>query len=362
MKPCSWQEILKNSIEDPDTLSDLLGGEITNLSRVTDVYPMCINAYLIEQMRIFGTPISRQFIPDLREIEDNVGLPDPLAEEQYSPVPYVTHRYTDRVLFRISDDCASYCRFCTRKRLVGRGKGITDTAIKEGIRYIEDQPAVHDVLLSGGDPLLLSDERLDWILNRLFNIDHLDYVRIGTRTPSILPQRITEDLIKVVSKYSPLYIITHFNHPDEFTPEAKHALKVLGDAGIPLSNQTVLLRGVNDSSETMTELMRTLMSNRVRPYYLHQGDLTLGTDHFRTTIETGLYIMRQLRKRISSLAIPEYVIDLPRGGGKVPLTPEYILRSGEDAVEMSNFENKRFICPQPRMTIEKKGTYHALEV
>ena len=355
-------DLLRGSIEDPASLRDLPGIDAAGLRRVTDVYPMRINPYVLGLIRAFGASVARQFIPDLREIEDAFGMEDPLAEETHSPVPCVTHRYPDRVLFRVSDVCGAYCRFCTRKRLVGRGQGITDSVIERGARYIEEHSAVHDVLLSGGDPLLLEDERLDWILGRLRPIGHLDFIRIGTRVPSVLPQRIMEKLVRVLAGHAPLYVNTHFNHPDELTPEAMQALRLLADAGIPLANQTVLLRGVNDSYETLASLMRGLLRNRVRPYYLHQGDLTCGTNHFRTSIETGLAIMERLRGRVSGMAIPTYVVDLPGGGGKVPLTPEYIVRLGGDSVELRNYEDRRYFYPLPQRILEEKGTYHASEI
>jgi lysine 2,3-aminomutase len=268
-------------------------------------------------------------------------------------VPNITHRYPDRVLFLVSNRCAVHCRFCTRKRKIGHSFEVTAETISQGIDYIRSNPQVRDVLLSGGDPLLLSDTQLDDILGRLRAIPHVDIIRIGTRVPGALPDRITAELARALARAHPLYINTHFNHPAEITPQARRACEILADAGIPLGCQTVLLKGVNDSVEIMRELMQALLSMRVRPYYLHHMDYTLGTAHFRTSLTTGLAIIHGLRARISGMGVPHYVIDLPGGGGKVPLTPEYIQGVDGQALLIKNFQGKIFrydICEQDAAT------------
>jgi lysine 2,3-aminomutase len=270
-------------------------------------------------------------VPDVRELEAHGRVEDPLNEESFSPRPGIVHRYGDRVLFLVAGHCASYCRFCTRKRLVGRSR-VTFAEVLAGIDYIAATPAVRDVLVSGGDPLLMEDRLLEDILARLRAIPHVEIIRIGTRLPVTLPERITENLSRVLKGQHPLFINTHFNHPLEVTPEAVEACSRLADAGIPLGNQTVLLRGVNDSAAVLAELFRRLLQIRVRPYYLHQMDLTAGTDHFRTSVDRGIEIMAALRGNLSGLAIPTYVIDLPGGRGKVPVLPDYIQSRGSKLV------------------------------
>jgi lysine 2,3-aminomutase len=266
----------------------------------------------------------------MRELDDPVGLEDPLDEENLSPVPYLVHKYPDRALFLICNECAMYCRFCTRKRKVGRPEmKITDETIAAGLEYLKKTPAITDVLLSGGDPLMLSDSRLEYILKALRAIPSIATIRIGTRIPCTLPMRVTPRLAAMLKKYHPLYINTHFNHPAEITPEAAQACNRLADAGIPLGCQTVLLRGINDSPEIIQQLMYLLIQIRVKPYYLFQADLTQGTSHFRTTINTGLDIMQHLIGHVTGLAVPTYALDAPGGGGKIPLTPEYTSALGK---------------------------------
>jgi lysine 2,3-aminomutase len=270
-------------------------------------------------------------VPDVRELEVHGRVEDPLNEQGFSPRPGIVHRYGDRVLFLVAGHCACYCRFCTRKRLVGRSR-VSFAEVLAGIDYIAATPAVRDVLVSGGDPLLMEDRLLEDILARLRAIPHVEIIRIGTRLPVTLPERITENLCRVLKKQHPLFLNTHFNHPLEVTPEAAEACSRLADAGIPLGNQTVLLRGVNDSAAVLAELCRRLLQIRVRPYYLHQMDLTAGTEHFRTSIDRGVAIMGGLRGNLSGLGIPTYVVDLPGGKGKVPLFPDYIHSRGHELV------------------------------
>jgi len=262
-------------------------------------------------------------VPDIRELNDT-GLPDPLGEENLSPVPSVIHRYPDRAVFLASGSCASYCRFCTRKRKVGcAGLSLSFRELRDGIDYIAATPQIKDVILSGGDPLLLPDAVLGDLLDRISGIPHVEIIRIGSRVPVTLPERITDQLCGLLQRFAPLFINTHFNHPRELTAQAAEACGKLADTGIPLGNQTVLLRQVNDNPQIMAELFRGLLKIRVRPYYLHQMDLACGTAHFRTSVKTGLEIMKALRGTVSGLALPHYVIDLPGGKGKVPLLPEY---------------------------------------
>ena len=319
------------------------------LDAVTSSYPILINRYIASMLKGPGDPLWQQFVPDMREIEDTGGMDDPLAEDSNAPVPNITHRYPDRVLFLVSNRCAVHCRFCTRKRKIGRQFDVTPETITQGIDYIRQSPQVRDVLLSGGDPLLLPTAELADILVRVRAIPHVEIIRIGTRVPGVLPDRVTPALARMLARFKPLYINTHFNHPVEITPQSRRACALLADAGIPLGCQTVLLKGINDSGAIMRELMRALVSMRVRPYYLHHMDYTRGTGHFRTSLTAGLEIINELRGHASGLCIPHYVIDLPGGGGKVPITPEYIQRLDNQALLIKNFQGKMFryeICRQ----------------
>jgi len=344
----SWQKLLKESVTGAEQLTNFPGASAADIRMVTGTYPMRINPYYLDLIRRAGDPLRRQAIPDPRELTDGVGMDDPLDEENLSPVPNLVHKYPDRVLFLVSSQCAMYCRFCTRKRKIGRSEmTITDTTIQAGLDYIARNRQIREVLLSGGDPLLLSDRRLERILKELRRIDSVEVIRIGTRVPCTLPMRVTVRLAGMLRKYHPLYINTHFNHPAELTPEAATACARLANAGIPLGCQTVLLRGVNDNSETIRELMCGLLRLRVRPYYLFQADLTRGTDHFRTPIADGLHIMKSLIGSVSGLAVPTYAIDAPGGGGKIPLTPEYITALDEDGLYFSNYQGLPCSYPNP---------------
>ena len=273
---------------------------------------------------------------------------DPLGEDGHSPVPNLVHRYPDRVLFLVTGFCSVYCRYCTRSRLVGASgdKQSFNLAHWQGaLNYIEAHPEIRDVLLSGGDPLTLSDNRLDWLLSRLRRIPHVEIVRIGTKVPAVLPHRITPSLITVLRRYHPLWMSIHFTHPEELTSETAQACERLADAGIPLGSQTVLLKGINDNVETMTRLNQGLLKLRVRPYYLYQCDPVQGTSHFRTSVAKGLEIIQGLRGHTSGYAVPYYVIDAPGGGGKVPLLPEYMVgRDGQDII-LKNYEGNIYRYP-----------------
>jgi lysine 2,3-aminomutase len=342
-----WQNILKNSITDPQHLTGLVDPVDTRLAEVVARYPMRVNSYYLHLAKSAGAPLLKQALPDTRELDDPVGMVDPLGEEDLSPVPGLVHKYPDRVLFWVCSECAMYCRFCTRKRKVGRAQmRISDQTIEAGLDYLKKTPSVREVLLSGGDPLLLSDNRLEGILNELKKIRSIEVIRIGSRVVCTLPMRITDNLVAMLQKYQPLYINTHFNHPAEITDEARAACAKLADAGIVLGCQTVLLRGINNDPAILRQLFATLLTLRVRPYYLFQTDLTRGTNHFRTSIQEGLAIMEQLIGHLSGMAVPTYAVDAPGGGGKIPLTPDKCQLS-RDGLHFHNFHDKPFFYPNP---------------
>lgn len=295
-------------------------------------------------------PLRRSVIPVPEEYIRSPGeAEDPLAEDHDSPVPGIVHRYPDRVLFLVTGFCSTNCRYCTRSRIVGdkRGHIFNRPQWEEAIQYIERTRAVRDVLLSGGDPLTLPDEAIEWLLQRLWRIPHVEIVRIGTKAPVVLPQRVTPALCRMLKRYHPLWMSIHFTHPEELTPEVSQACERLADAGIPLGSQTVLLAGINDEIETMKRLVQGLLKIRVRPYYLYQCDPILGSSHFRTPVEKGLEIIRGLRGHTTGYAVPVYVIDAPGGGGKIPLLPEYAAgRDGNDLL-LRNYEGGLFRYPDP---------------
>jgi len=323
-----WQQLLKDDLTDVVELAERFNLDSQVLAPVVERYPLRISRQVLELIEAPGDPLWRQFIPDPRELEET-GLVDPLGEENLSPVPSVVHRYPDRALFLVSGSCASYCRFCTRKRRVGcAGSSPSFRELRAGIDYIANTPQIRDVLFSGGDPLLLPDAILGDLLNRIHQISHVEILRIGSRVPLTLPERITPQLCELLRRFAPLYLNTHFNHPKELTEKAIAACNLLADNGIVLGNQTVLLKGVNDGPAVIQELFFKLLKMRVRPYYLHQMDLVRGGEHFRTSLTSGLEIMASLRGPLSGLASPHYVIDLPGGKGKVPLLPEAISMQG----------------------------------
>ncbi|NWF92990.1 MAG: KamA family radical SAM protein [Syntrophaceae bacterium] len=325
-----WQRSIEKSLTRLEELSALFHIDVEPLKPVVERYPMRITRHYLSLIKEPGDPIWLQCVPDIRELEDGNLLADPLNEEGLSPVPGLIHRYPDRVVLLVSSACPTLCRFCMRKARIGHQIGLNGgSSIDAGLRYIERNPSIRDVVLSGGDPLLLPDEGLKEILARLHKISHLEMIRINTRAPVTLPERITLHLCSMLRKFHPLYINTHFNHPVEITSRSAEACARLADAGIPLGNQTVLLRGVNDDPEVMKKLMQKLLTIRVRPYYLHQMDLVEGTGHFRTTVEKGLEIMSALRGHTSGMATPYYVIDLPGGKGKVPILPGDVKRNGK---------------------------------
>ena len=319
-----WRKILAESITDPADLPARLQSDQQDLTKVAAAYPMRINPYFLSLIREQGDPLWRQAVPDNLELEDRICHEDPLDEENLSRVPNLIHKYPDRALFLVNSSCAMYCRFCTRKRKVGTNRlRINTVTLKDGFAYLEKTPTIRDVLVSGGDPLLLDNDRLEWILENLRRIPSIEIIRIGSRAPCTLPIRVTTRLVKMLRKFHPLYINTHFNHPDEITPQSALACKRLADVGIPLGCQTVLLKGVNNNPQIIKKLMHKLLQIRVKPYYIFQGDMTRGTDHFRTPVKQGLEIMRSLIGHTSGLAVPRFAIDLPGGYGKVPLLPDF---------------------------------------
>jgi len=294
-------------------------------------------------------PLRRTVIPTSAEFDRAPGeADDPLGEDGHSPVPGLVHRYPDRVLLLAHDFCSTYCRYCTRSRVVGHGEIVSsEQRLQMAFDYIRRTPTVRDVLVSGGDPLTLAEDRLDWILSNLRAIPHVEFLRIGSKVPAVLPQRITPQLCRTLRKYHPLWISLHFTHPDECTPETHTACTRLADAGIPLGSQTVLLKGVNDNVETMKQLIHKLLMMRVRPYYLYQCDPISGSSHFRTSVSKGLEIIEGLRGHTTGYAVPTYVIDAPGGGGKIPLQPNYVVGRDADDLLIRNYEGHTYRYPDP---------------
>lgn len=332
-----WNNILQGNITTYHTLKKHLNCDNDILKEVIAQYPMRINPYFLSLIKTEGDPLWKQAVPDGKELDRSQCIPDPLAEEDLSPVPNLVHKYPDRALFLVTSQCAMYCRFCTRKRKVGTDRmSITKDTIEAGLEYLRKTPSIREVLVSGGDPLLLLDEELNTLLTKIKKIKSIEIIRIGTRVPCTLPMRVTSGLVNILKKFHPLYINTHFNHPSEITPESIKACTMLADAGIPLGCQTVLLRGINDNAKILRSLFLQLLQMRVKPYYLFQTDLTQGTDHFRTSTSHGIAIMKQLIGHVSGMAIPTLALDAPHGKGKIPLTPNYITKRGE-SLEFDNF-------------------------
>lgn len=301
-------------------------------------------------------PIRKQVIPRIDEsITSQEEMLDSLGEDEHSPVPGLVHRYPDRVLFLVTDRCASYCRYCTRSRLVSNAQDYNfHPEYEQGLRYIESHPEIRDVLLSGGDPLLLSDKKLDHLLGRLRAIKHVEFIRIGSRIPVFLPQRITPELCEVFKKHGPIWMSIHVNHPREATQELKDACERLAFAGVPLGNQSVLLRGVNDDADVMKALVHRLLRMRVRPYYIYQMDLITGGAHFKADVRKGIEIIQALRGHTTGYAVPQYVIDAPGGGGKVPINPDYLEKITDDEVVFRNFEGRQFRYPLKSTPVREK--------
>lgn len=349
-----WKWQVRNRIESLDELqkiTNLTTDEIHGVEVTLKTLRMAITPYYLSLIDFENPhdPVRRQAIPLEMEIHKaDADLLDPLHEDEDSPVPGLTHRYPDRVLFLITDQCAMYCRHCTRRRFAGQHDAHVSTKqIDDAIEYIRNTPQVRDVLLSGGDALLMSDDRLEYIISRLRAIEHVEIIRIGSRTPVVMPQRITDDLVNMLKKYHPIWLNTHFNHPNEITPESKAACERMANAGIPLGNQSVLLRGVNDCEHVMMKLVHELVKIRVRPYYIYQCDLSMGLEHFRTTVSKGISIIEALRGHTSGYAVPTFVVDAPGGGGKIPVMPNYLISQREDRVVLRNFEGVITTYTQP---------------
>ncbi len=340
-----WKWQVKNRIETLDDLKkhiNLTKEEEEGVSKSLKTLRMAITPYYLTLInnKDINCPVRKQAIPSAYELyQSKYDMLDPLHEDEDSPVHGLTHRYPDRVLFLITDMCAMYCRHCTRRRFAGQNDKESPTdRIQKAIDYIAKTPTVRDVVLSGGDALLVSDKMLESIIQRLRAIPHVEIIRIGTRTPVVLPQRITDDLVNMLKKYHPIWVNTHFNHSNEITPEAKLACEKLANAGIPLGNQSVLLRGVNDCVTIMKELIHNLVKIRIRPYYIYQCDLSMGLEHFRTPVSKGIEIIENLRGHTSGYAVPTFVVDAPGGGGKIPVMPTYLISQSPGKVVLRNFE------------------------
>lgn len=340
-----WHWQVRNRITTVEELKKKLNittEEEEAVSRCLEKLRMAVTPYYLTLIDTDnpGDAIRKQAIPSLAELvkgEDDIE--DPLSEDLDSPVPGLTHRYPDRVLMLVTDQCSMYCRYCTRRRFAGHNDcSLADSAVDKCIEYIKNTPKVRDVLISGGDPLLLSDKRLERILSKLRAIEHVEIIRIGTRTPVVMPQRITPELVRMFSRYHPLWVNVHFSHPDEITEESKEACRMLADAGIPLGNQSVLLAGINDKISIMKKLVHELVKMRVRPYYIYQCDLSTGIGHFRTPVAVGIEIIEGLRGHTSGFCVPTFVIDAPGGGGKIPVMPNYIISQGYERIILRNFE------------------------
>lgn len=340
-----WKWQLRNAIRDVETLNkvmDLTQSEKNNLNDCLKKFKMAITPYYAALMdkKNPKCPVRMLAVPTISELHDDVSdLDDPLHEDVDSPVPGLTHRYPDRCLLLVTHVCSMYCRHCTRRRLVGDVDGAMPKAqIDKAIEYIKNTPEIRDVVVSGGDPLVLSDENLEYVLSKLREIDHIEIIRIGSRMPVVLPQRITDEFVNMVKKYHPVYMNTHFNHPKEITKEAKEACDKLANAGISVGNQAVLLKGLNDCPNTMKRLMHELLMIRVRPYYIYQCDLSKGISHFRTSVSKGIQIIENLRGHTTGFAVPTFVVDAPGGGGKIPVMPNYLISQSDNRAVLRNYE------------------------
>lgn len=358
-----WRWQVRNRVSDVETLKkaiDLTPEEEEGIRRCLGRFRMAITPYYVSLMSPDdpGCPIRRQGVPTAFELHTTpYEMVDPLHEDVDSPVPFLTHRYPDRVLFLVTNLCSMYCRHCTRRRLAGlEDAPVTQAHIDGAIDYIRKTPEVRDVLVSGGDPLVLGDDVLEYVLKHLRSIDHVEIIRIGTRTPVVLPQRITPELCSMLKKYHPLWVNTHFNHPKEVTRESRRACELLADAGIPLGNQSVLLRGINDCPHIMKKLVHELVKMRVRPYYIYQCDLSMGLEHFRTPVAKGIEIIEHLRGHTSGFAVPTFVVDVPGGGGKIPVGPDYLISQGERKVVLRNYEGVISVYNEPECYVSSCGT------
>ena len=340
-----WRWQVRNRIETLDELKKhikLTEEEEAGIKESLKTLRMAITPYYLSLINPDdpNDPIRKQSVPSALELhKSKADLEDPLHEDSDSPVPGLTHRYPDRVLMLITDQCSMYCRHCTRRRFAGQKDASSPLEhIDAAIDYIARTPQVRDVLLSGGDCLLVSDERLEYIISRLRKIPHVEVIRLGSRVPVVCPQRITPELVAMLRKYHPIWLNTHFNHPDEITEESRRACELMADAGIPLGNQTVLLAGINDCTHVMKHLVHDLVKMRVRPYYIYQCDLSMGIEHFRTPVSKGIEIIENLRGHTSGYAVPTFVVDAPGGGGKTPVMPNYVISQSPGKVILRNYE------------------------
>lgn len=338
-----WQQMIRDSVHSVDQLVEKFNIDRKVAEDLDEFFQARINPYYLSLIRYPGDPIWLQCVPDKIELMDIDAEEDPLMEDAMSPVPNITHRYPDRALFLVTSQCGLYCRFCTRKRKVGDYDKISMKGLESGFKYLEQHTEIRDVILSGGDPLMLTDTMLEKILKKIRSIPHIEIIRLGTKMPCVLPQRITQKLCDMIKKYHPVYVNTHFNHPWEITAESSKACEMLANAGVPVGNQMVLMKDVNDNPAVVKELMHKLLKIRVRPYYMYMADETKGANHFRTSIETGIEIVENLRGHTSGLAIPHFVIDAPGGGGKIPLTPNYVLQHDEDKIILRNYKNEIYV-------------------
>jgi len=356
----NWKWQISNRItnlEELEQVVNLTDDEKNGVNVSLKKLKMAVTAYyatLIDP-NDYNCPIRRQAIPTIDETNiSEYDSSDPLHETQDSPVPGLTHRYPDRVLVLITEQCSMYCSHCTRRRFAGHDDiGLSTDNILKAVEYIKNHKEVRDVLLSGGDALCVSDEKLDFILKELREIDHVEVIRIGTRLPVVMPQRITQNLCNIIKKYHPVWINTHFNHPKELTEESKLACKMLADSGIPLGNQSVLLKGINDCPYIMKDLVQKLVMNIVRPYYIYQCDLSEGIEHFRTPVSVGVEIIELLRGHTSGFAVPTFVIDASGGGGKIPVNPQYLVSQSSEKLILRNYEGILCTYTEPSAKIHE---------
>jgi lysine 2,3-aminomutase len=357
-----WQNRNRiRTLQDLSRVVQLSPGETEAIARHNGPLPVGITPYYASLLEAHDAeqPLRKTVVPVMGEYTKSAGEDDdPLGEGHHSPVRGLVHRYPDRVLFLVTGICTTYCRYCTRSRLVGASgeKAIKKSYHEKALEYIAAVPRIRDVLLSGGDPLSMDDERLEFLLSRLRQIPHVEFVRIGTKVPAVLPQRITPSLLRVFKKHAPVWMSVHFTHPDEITPEVAEACGKLADAGVPLGSQTVLLKGVNDDVDTMKRLVHALLTIRVRPYYLYQCDPISGSAHFRTPVAKGLEIIRGLRGYTTGYAVPHYVIDAPGGGGKIPLVPDYVVGRDGDDLLLRNYEGNIYRYHDPLTDVQDNGT------
>ncbi len=357
-----WQWQVRNRITTLEQLKQVIklsDDEASDIQKCLDTFRMAITPYYASIMDHGNKecPIRMQSVPTADELHHcGSDMADPLHEDVDSPVPGLTHRYPDRVLLLVTDQCSMYCRHCTRRRMAGvTDNARTRTQIDEAINYIKNTPAVRDVLISGGDGLLIPDDLIEYILKTLQAINHVEIIRFGSRAPVVMPQRITPELCKLLAKYHPVYLNTHFNHPKEITEDAAKACSMLADAGIPLGNQSVLLAGVNDCPQVMKKLVHELLKIRIKPYYIYQCDLSQGIGHFRTSVSAGIEIIENLRGHTTGMGVPIFCVDAPGGGGKIPVMPQYLISQSPGRVVVRNFEGGFYSYTEPKRTVDPEA-------